>query len=134
MSESNVLNVWTWHGRIGRQPYLLTGLILFALKHNIDRVMATAFEYPWGPFNYFVFYSTSGNGIWHLTYPDASFLALLVLAALPFIWIGVVLTLRRLRDTALPLWLVFLFFVPLINLIFFVILAAVPSDPSTDKS
>ena len=34
------------------------------------------------------------------------------LVSLPFIWIGVNLTVRRLRDAALPLWLVCLFFIP----------------------
>ncbi len=129
----SAFDIWSWRGTIGRRRYLITGLVLFALKHNIDRLLATLFDYPWGPFNYLVFYSTNGNGVWHLSYPDASFLALLVLAALPFIWIGVVLTLRRLRDAALPLWLVFLFFVPLINLIFFVILAAIPGSTTSDR-
>src|SRR5215510_2211863 len=123
---SSAFDIWSWHGRIGRQRYLLTGLILFALKHNIDRLLAIWFGYPWGPFNYLVFYSRHDNGISDLSLPDAMFYALLLLVALPFIWIGVVLTLRRLRDADLPLWLLVLFFVPLINLIFFVILAAIP--------
>src|SRR6476659_1961363 len=118
---SSVFDIWSWQGRIGRRRYLLTGLVLFALKHNIDRLLATIFEYPWGPFNYLVFFSR-GDGIAGLTSRDASFYALLVAVALPFIWIGVVLTLRRLRDAGMPLWLVILFFIPLINLIFFVVL------------
>jgi len=130
---NSAFDIWSWHGRIGRRRYLITGLVLFALKHNIDRLLAAFFHYPWGPFNYLVFYSTTGNGVYGLTSPTASFYALLVLVALPFIWIGVVLTLRRLRDAALPLWLVILFFVPLINLIFFVILAAIPGSRTSDR-
>ena len=130
---NSAFDIWSWHGRIGRRRYLITGLVLFALKHNIDRLLATFFHYPWGPFNYLVFYSTTGNGVYGLTSPTASFYALLVLVALPFIWVGVVLTLRRLRDAALPLWLVILFFVPLINLIFFVILAAIPGSRTSDR-
>ena len=130
---SSVFDVWSWHGRIGRRRYLITGLVLFALKHNIDRLLATVFGYSWGPFNYLVFFSPD-DGIEALSSSHATFYALLVLVALPFIWIGVVLTLRRLRDADLPLWLVVLFFVPLINLIFFVILAAVPGNKSADKS
>jgi len=130
---SSAFDIWSWHGTIGRQRYLITGLVLFALKHNIDRLLATLFHYRWGPFNYVAFYSTTGNGVWHLSYADASFYALLVLIALPFIWIGVVLTLRRLRDAGLPLWLVFIFFIPLINLIFFVILAAIPGSRTNDR-
>jgi uncharacterized membrane protein YhaH (DUF805 family) len=131
---SSVFDIWSWHGRIGRRRYLITGLVLFALKHNIDRLLATIFDYPWGPFNYLVFFSPYGNSIYGLRTPDASFYALLLLVALPFIWIGVVLTLRRLRDAALPLSLVVLFFIPLINLIFFVILAAIPGSTSSDRS
>jgi uncharacterized membrane protein YhaH (DUF805 family) len=131
---SSVFDIWSWHGRIGRRRYLITGLVLFALKHNIDRLLATMFDYPWGPFNYLVFFSPYGNSIYGLRTPDASFYALLLLVALPFIWIGVVLTLRRLRDAALPLSLVVLFFIPLINLIFFVILAAIPGSTSSDRS
>jgi hypothetical protein len=48
--------------------------------------------------------------------------------ALPFIWIGVVLTLRRLRDIGWPLWLVALFFVPFLNLLFFLVLSFAPSQ------
>src|SRR5215217_8046168 len=129
---NSAFDIWSWHGRIGRRRYLITGLVLFALKHNIDRLLATLFEYPWGLFNYLVFFSRD-DGIMGLTSRDAAFYALLVFVALPFIWIGVVLTLRRLRDAGLPLWLVILFFVPLINLIFFVILAAIPGSTTSDR-
>jgi hypothetical protein len=51
----------------------------------------------------------------------------MVALALPFIWCGVALTLRRLRDAGLPLPLVALFFVPVLNLFFFLILSFAPS-------
>jgi len=50
----------------------------------------------------------------------------LLLSSLPFLWAGVVLTLRRLRSAGLPLWLVVLFCVPLLNLLFFAVLACLP--------
>src|SRR6185295_12815523 len=128
---SSVFDIWSWQGRIGRRRYLITGLVLFALKHNIDRLLATLFEYRWGPFNYLVFLSDD-DGIVGLSPRDARFYTTLVLVALPFIWIGVVLTLRRLRDAGLPLWLVVLFFIPLVNLIFFLILAAIPGSATSD--
>jgi uncharacterized membrane protein YhaH (DUF805 family) len=37
---------------------------------------------------------------------------MMLLAALPFIWIGVTMTVRRLRDAGKPVWLATLFFVP----------------------
>src|SRR5262249_33494817 len=40
---------------------------------------------------------------------------------------GIALTLRRLRSASLPSWLICFFFMPFINLLFFLILAIVPS-------
>lgn len=130
---SGIFDVWSSRGTIGRQRYLVTGLILFALKHNIDRLLAAFYGYDWSPFSYLIFFSP-GDSLADLSPKNVTFYGVLVLFALPFIWIGVVLTLRRLRDAGLPLWLVILFFVPLINLIFFVILAAVPGSLAAAKS
>ena len=51
----------------------------------------------------------------------------MVASALPFIWVGVVLTIRRLRDINWPLWFVLIFFVPVLNIVFFACLASMPS-------
>ena len=107
------LNFWTWRGSVGRARYLVTGVALLAVKHNIDRFLAAVFGYPWGIFNYWVF--DSPRGIVQLKSDDATFYAVLLLTALPFIWVGTVMTLRRLRDADLPLPLVVLFFIPLIT-------------------
>jgi len=48
-------------------------------------------------------------------------------ASLPFIAAGIILTSRRLQSARLPLWLNVLFFVPVINLVFFTMLCAVPA-------
>ncbi len=124
-------NLWSRHGRIGRGRYLATGLVLLALKHNVDRLLAAAYGYRWSIFNYWVF--DRPHGIEGITEREANFYASLVAIALPFIWIGTVLTLRRLRDADLPLWLVMVFFLPFLNLIFFIILAAIPSSRSVDR-
>ena len=126
--SAHVLNVWSWRGKIGRARYVTTGVLLFAVKHNIDRLLAAAHGYPWGIFNYWIF--DTGSGVAKLTERDAWFYAELVLIALPFVWIGTVLTLRRLRDAGLPPWWVVFFFLPFLNLIFFIFLAALPSSQS----
>ena len=143
MLDPDVLNVFTWRGRIGRARYLGSGLILLALKHNIDRLLAALYGYPWGIFNYWIFQKPEGfRGLYRQHAPvsiaelspdDARFYFVLVLFALPFIWAGVTLTLRRLRDAELPLWLVALFFIPFINLLFFIVLAAIPSRQSRES-
>ena len=33
-------DLWSWEGTIDREPYALIGLIGFAIKHNLDRLMA----------------------------------------------------------------------------------------------
>jgi uncharacterized membrane protein YhaH (DUF805 family) len=117
----------SWQGTIGRAHYAIIGTLLFALKHNIDRVIATAYGHEWSVFNYWAF----DRSLRGLTEYEAGFYALLLLAALPFIWIGVVLTVRRLRDAGLPVRLVFVFFLPFINLFFFILLSIVPSADNT---
>ena len=119
-----MLDLWSWHGRVGRARYLATGLILFALKYNLDRIVAGVFGYTWSIINYEYVLEEAH---------DTSFYIALVAVALPFIWIGVVLTLRRLRDADLPLWGVILFFVPFLNLIFFAILSAIPSREASNE-
>ena len=131
MLNWKIFDVWSWHGTIGRGRYLATGLVLLALKYNIDRLLAAAFGYSWSIFNY-EYFDVPGS-IVELTSRDARFYGVLLLVALPFIWSGTVLTLRRLRDADWPLWLVLLFFLPFLNLIFFIILAVVPSHRSPNR-
>jgi uncharacterized membrane protein YhaH (DUF805 family) len=122
---------WSWRGKVGRAKYLLIGAVLFAVKHNIDRIAASSFGYHWSVFNYWIF---DESGIDNLNPHRGEFFALLVLLALPFVWIGVVLTLRRLRDANLPLWLVLFFFVPFLNLFFFLLLSVIPSASVKERS
>src|SRR5262245_18458145 len=51
----------------------------------------------------------------------------MIVLSLPFVWIGLSMTLRRLRSAAMPLWLGFLFFIPVLNIVFLVILSLVPA-------
>ena len=36
-----LLYLWRWDGTVDRGPYALIGLVGFALKHNLDRLLAT---------------------------------------------------------------------------------------------
>ena len=126
-----MLDLWNWDGKIGRGPYLATGLILFVIKHNLDRIAAAFAGYRWSPISYWVFMSP--DGVMSLNPANAMFYVVLLMIAIPFIWVGVVLTLRRLRDAQLPLWLVMLFFVPFLNLVFFAILSVIPSRQPGDE-
>ncbi|HZH32279.1 MAG TPA: hypothetical protein VEY11_16060 [Pyrinomonadaceae bacterium] len=119
-------DLWNWRGTVGRARFLAIGFALFAFKHNLDRyVAARYFNRRWTFFNYWLFPDAPSVEDAPLDY--RKFYATLLLIALPFIWAGVVLTLRRLRSAGLPLWLVSFFFAPFINLLFFILLGVLPA-------
>ena len=57
----------------------------------------------------------------------------MLILAIPFIWLGVTLTVQRLRDAGKPLWLVVLFFVPVINILFFLLLCVMRSHSEASR-
>lgn len=125
MGRNLLRYLFSFEGRVTRAQYLLTGAILLALKFFIDHSIAAHFGEPWRIWTYFVpptDFTIFGLGARH---PDL-YLTLWAVA-IPFFWIGIALTLRRLRDANLPLGWALLFFVPVANLIFFLFLSVVPS-------
>jgi uncharacterized membrane protein YhaH (DUF805 family) len=120
-------DLWKWDGRVSRRTYAIVGLVGFAIKNNLDRLIGShAFGYDVGFFNYWAPLGTAAH-LTHLSSTDAKYLLTLLLVSLPFIWVGVALTVRRLRDAGQPLWSVTLFFVPFVNLLFFLVLCFLPS-------
>jgi hypothetical protein len=135
MKKISFTDLWRPSGTIDRGAYALVGILGFALKHNLDRAIAGyGFHRHWGLFNYWVPLRDVAR-ITILGGADAIFLGTMVACSLPFIWVGVILTMKRLRSAALPAWLVALFFVPFLNLLFFLVLSVVPERemPATDK-
>jgi len=121
--------MWAWHGTVSRTKYLVVGVTLFAVKHLIDRIVATqVFGLPWGLFNYWII--GEATPLDSTPHGHLHFYGTLIVIALPFIWIGLVLTLGRLRDIGWPLWLVIIFFLPFVNILFFALLSAIPSGQS----
>lgn len=125
-------DLWRSEGTIGRGMYAVVGLFGFAIKHNLDRFVASfGFHRPWGFFNYWVPVRDVAR-ITALDSDEARFLATMVALSLPFIWVGVRLTVKRLRSAGLPTQLVALFFLPVLNLFFFLLLCLLPEkDPSS---
>lgn len=119
-------DLWRWDGTIDRGPYLLWGALLFAVKYNLDRlVLRIGFERDWSILNYF-----QGASPFQSAETKAAALMMWTLA-LPFLWSGVVLTLRRLRSIQRPLWLVVLFVVPVLKWFLFAALAILPTSTAT---
>lgn len=126
MLKLRLSNLWRWEGAIDRGTYALAGTVLFAIKYNLDRLVAAlVFGRTWSVLSYWS--PDSARGVAALTTDDWRFLGTLLALALPFVWVGLVLTARRLRSARLPLWLVTLFFVPVANLLFFAALCVLPS-------
>lgn len=125
-----VSDLWRWDGTIDRGPYVLLGLLCFVIKHAVDRLVAAlVFSRPWQPWSYFVAPEKAMRAAF-VGGEDVVFWAVMVALALPFIWIGVVLTLRRLRSVGLPTWLLAVFFVPFLNLVMFAVLCVLPARPA----
>ena len=115
---------------MGRAPFLFTGLALFAIKFNLDRLIAYSFNNRWQFFQYWLPDPVRGS---ILDPRNRSLLLALTLTALPFIYVGLIFTLKRLRSAQLPLWLVVIFFIPFVNLVLFATLSLVPPSYAKDS-
>ena len=93
--------------------YVLDSLILYL---DTAQVMA-----PWT--------YLSPSLAWRLEGVSNANLSVLVMAmlSLPFVWIGVSMSIRRSRDAGLSPWVGLLFFVPLINWLMIVALCVAPA-------
>jgi len=118
-------------GQVGRRDYLVWGIALFALKYNLDRLLAMASGRKWFITEYWLQFDLNTEPFGS---EDLQFYGLLLVLSLPFIWFGTVLTMKRLRNAALPGWLVAGFFLPFLNILFFAILSAVPERIISDGS
>lgn len=112
-------------GTTNRTTYALVGVIGFAIKHNLDRLLAWSCGERWTIFSYLdPLARLAGSG--EPAASDLRFLQILLAASLPFVWVGLVLTARRLRAIGASPRLAVLFFLPVLNLVFFLTLCLVP--------
>lgn len=108
-----------WFGfsdQVDRGTYLRHGVALTALKYAIDAVLIWRFAgVLWTPFDYL-------SPLWStrqqlLQSGPAWLLPVLILIALPFLWIGVSMTMRRAVDAGAHPGLALLFFLPVLNIL-----------------
>src|SRR5437588_7634603 len=84
-------DIWSPIGTVDRGTYALVGVIGFAIKHNLDRLLAsTVFHRHWDILNYWEPVRHAVR-ITALSKAEVQFLASVVSLSLPFIWVGVVL-------------------------------------------
>ena len=127
--KPKISDLWHWDGIIGRGTYLFWGMLLGVLKFNLDRFIGGCFfGKPWTLFDpgFLKLYLWQSGA----TIDDWPYYLTLLAASVPFIWVGTILTLRRLRSLNWSPWWLLLFFVPAIKLIFFALLCLVPGRVS----
>src|SRR5688572_4147534 len=108
---------------VDRRTYLLHGLELAALKYGGDvAIVWLTTGSVWTPADYL-------RSVYSLASAQLPSNALLALAVwtLPFVWLGITLTFRRVLDAGHSCWWVFLFFVPYVNYGLMAISALLPS-------
>src|SRR5438270_9359304 len=122
--KTKIANPFSAKGTLGPLEYFAWGVLAFLLKYCIDRTAAAfLLHQPWLPWEYL---NPVGTTVYLLTPKDQRFLLVMSIIALPFVWLGISLTLKRLRSLSAPLALVLLFFIPFVNLVFFSLLCIVP--------
>ena len=111
---------------VGRRTYLIVGLVLSIAKYLLDAgIIWLAAGIVWTPIDYLApLLSVTGPKV--VQFSPGLGLALLILA-LPFIWIGVTMSVRRAEDAGVSPWWVVAFFLPGLNYLLMAVLAMLPS-------
>lgn len=133
IKKMELSDLWRSDSVINRRNYVLWGTSLFGIKYGIDAFVAEVFFHrSWS----FLSYLFPGQRLDFLllSAPDRAFFATIMVLALPFIWAGVVLTIRRLRAVRLPIFLVYLFFIPFVNFLLFITLSVLPTMQSQPRA
>jgi len=120
----------TWQGRVTRKEYLYVGVLFSIVKVLIDYATVTiVFGRQWSS----LAYVTSRFSLLARPYVSSlggdarkEFLAMAVIAV-PFMYVGLVYTVKRLRDVGAPPWLAAFFFVPFLKFLFIALLCILPS-------
>jgi uncharacterized membrane protein YhaH (DUF805 family) len=119
---------FSWEGRVQRLQYFLAGTALVAAKYAIDWSVAVRFGETWRIWNYFL--PLREVSLFGLGGRQPELYGILWAIAIPFFWVGIALTLRRLHDAGKSAGWIFLFFIPLANLVLFLWLTLTPSAPA----
>ena len=112
---------------VSRRTYCLAGFSLAAVKYLGDALLvASATGTFWKPTDYL----HTTRSLFNTALPGAPewLIPALAVWAIPFLWIGVTLTLRRAIDAGVSLWWAMLFFVPFVNYLLMAAFCLIPSS------
>lgn len=126
---TQLLRFWfTFDTPVSRRAYVMHGAALMAVKYTVDAALIlTLAGRLWTPWDYL----TTGADFAHskLAGAPGALLPLLGLWTLPFLWIGLTMTLRRALDAGRSAWTALLFFVPVLNYVLMAVLCVLPTRP-----
>ena len=117
---------------VSRRTYAAVGLSLAVVKYGVD---ATVVHWSTGQFFSPALYllpMLSMRG--PLMAMPGWVLAALLLWTLPFLWIGLVMTLRRTIDADQSPWLALVYFIPVANYLLMILLCFMPSRPRPPRA
>jgi hypothetical protein len=115
--------LWYLEGTVGRGSYAICGVVGFLLKYMIDWSIARlVFGRPWSPWSYWWLLHVSEDAD---RVTIGLFLSLFAVSV-PFLWFGMTLTLLRLRSAGKSAGWAAFFFVPVFNLVLFLLLVILP--------
>ncbi len=118
---------------VSRRQYLAAGSALMLLKYVIDNAIVHTFTGRfWSPVDHLVPSLALRTPSGAAPEPGAMLMAL-ALMALPFLWVGLTMSMRRALDASYSPWTAVLFFVPIINLFLMAWLCVAPSRRGPTK-
>ena len=123
---SELLRFWfAFENEVDRPTYLVHGLGLMAVKYAVDAsLIGLTTDVVWAPWDYLNPVPLLSAG---LTEAGPTWLAPTLLAwTLPFLWIGVTLTMRRLLHAGWSPWYSLLFFIPFVGYALMALLVLLP--------
>ncbi len=136
LSLAGLVRLWFgFRDRVSQRAYLTTGVALMALKYAVDAGVAWAVTGKFfSPVDYINPLLTLRNqalgGGPDVKAPEGLLIEMAIFT-LPFLWIGVSMTLRRAVDAGFSPWLGLLFFVPGVNYLTMIVLAILPSKATS---
>ncbi len=132
-----IKDLFTWRGEIDRVAYLLWGCLLLGVKTHLDRYLPWLLGYRerLDSFLEILFRYAAFGPLPNLFQSGVNrYFLVLLWIALPFIYMGLCLTFKRLRSAGLPPGLVVLFFVPYLNILFFIMLSLLVSQKDVEAA
>lgn len=122
-----LLRFWfTFEEAVTPRQYLRHGLALALVKYAVDAALIWfAASLLWTPLDYI--YAGADLERSRLAAAPTWLSQVLALWTVPFLWIGLTMSIRRALDAGLSAWSALLFSVPIVNYVYMAVLCAVPS-------